>query len=296
MGAPLEVLDLPEPAAPGPGELLLAVQAAGIGPWDVLEGTGGWDVGLQPPAALGVEGTGVVTAVGADVSGIAVGDAVLVHEAPLPGGSGFWSSQVLVTASRVAHRPAGLSPLLAGGLPVAGLTAIQALAQLKVDAGTRLLITGASGVTGAIAVQLAAQSEASVVATAGPGQAERLLRLGAAQVVDSHAADWAGDVEGGFDAALVAVRGTAAAAMTLVRDRGRLCSITSDAPSSVRGIKSTDVYVRPDADRLTYLADLCAAGRLEFDALPVALEDGPSVAQRVTAGHSGGRKYVLSFA
>ena len=104
MGEPPELLELPEPASPGPGELLIEVQAAGIGPWDAFVGAGGWDVGLRPPAALGVEGTGVVAAVGENVGGIATGDAVLVHEAPLPGGSGFWAEQVLVDASHC--RPA----------------------------------------------------------------------------------------------------------------------------------------------------------------------------------------------
>ena len=140
-GGPVEVLELPEPVGPGPGGLLLSVQAAGIGAWDALVPTGDWDVNLRPPAALGVEGTGIVTEVGEDVSGIAVGDAVLAHEAPLPGGSGFWAQQVLVDAGHIAARPAGLSPVIAGGLPVAGLTALQALQQLKVDANTRLLIT-----------------------------------------------------------------------------------------------------------------------------------------------------------
>jgi len=243
---------------PGAGTVVLAVQAAGIGPWDALVQTGDWDVSLRPPAALGVEGSGTVTAVGEDVIGITVGDAVLVHEAPLPGGSGFWAQQVLVNAGHVAARPADLSPLLAGALPVAGLTALQALRQLGVDASTRLLITGASGVTAAIAVQLAAQLGANVVATAAALHAERLRRLGAAEVVDSHATDWAVFVEGTFDAAFVAVYGTAAAAITLVHDGGRLCSITSDAQPSVRGIESTDMYVRPDAGQLSYLAELCA--------------------------------------
>jgi NADPH:quinone reductase-like Zn-dependent oxidoreductase len=295
MGGPPELLELPEPVSPSPGQLLIAVQAAGVGPWDAFVGTGGWAVGLRPPAALGVEGTGIVTAVGDNVVGIAIGDAVLLHEAPLPGGSGFWAEQVLVDASHVARRPAGMSPVLAGGLPVAGLTAMQALTQLQVEASMRLLITGASGVTGAIAVQLAAQAKATIVATAGARHAGRLRGFGAAQVIDSHAADWADRVEGGFDAALVAVRDTSAAAMTLVRDGGRLCSITSDAPSTARDIETTDIYVRPDAGQLTDLADRCAAGRLALDTLSVALEDGPSVAQRVLAGHSGGRKYVLTL-
>ena len=288
MGEPPELLELPEPASPGPGELLIGVQAAGIGPWDAFVGAGGWHVGLRPPAALGVEGTGVVAAIGENVSGIATGDAVLVHETPLPGGSGFWAEQVLVDASHVAHRPAGMSPVVAGGLPVAGLTAVAA--------NTRLLVTGASGVTGAIAVQLAAELTATIVATAGAHRAQRLVGFGADQVIDSHEPDWAERVEGEFDAALVAVRDTSAAAMTLVRDGGRLCSITSDAPSTVRGIESTDLYVRPDADQLIYLVDRCVEGRLQLDVLSVALADGPSVAQRVIAGQSGGRKYVLSLA
>ncbi|MFD0783947.1 hypothetical protein ACFQZ8_08470, partial [Micromonospora azadirachtae] len=54
----LEILDLPNPREPEPGELVLEVVAAGIGPWDALLHTGGWDVGLVPPAALGVEGVG----------------------------------------------------------------------------------------------------------------------------------------------------------------------------------------------------------------------------------------------
>jgi NADPH:quinone reductase-like Zn-dependent oxidoreductase len=173
---------------------------------------------------------------------------------------------------------------------------MQALRQLEVAANTRLLITGASGVTGAIAVQLAAELSATIVAIAAAGRAQRLVGFGAAQVIDSHEADWADRVEGEFDAALVAVRDTSAAAMTLVRDGGRLCSITSDAPPTVRGIDSTDLYVRPDADQLTYLADRCAAGRVELYVSSVALVDAPSVAQRVIAGQSGGRKYVLSLA
>ena len=122
-----------------------------------------------------------------------------------------------------------------------------------------------------------------------------MSRLGAAEVIDSHAADWAESVEGPFDAALIAVYGNAAAAVTLVRDGGRLCSITSDAPPRVRDIESTDLYIRPDAAQLALLATLCADGRLELDASPVGLEDGPSTAERVAAGHSGGTKYVLTF-
>jgi len=68
--------------------VLLTVEAAGVGPWDALLHTGGCDIGLRPPAALGVEGAGTVAAVGKDVA-ITIGDAVLVHEAPLWGEPAF---------------------------------------------------------------------------------------------------------------------------------------------------------------------------------------------------------------
>ena len=271
------------------------MQAAGMGQWDgLLHTPGGWEVGLRPPAALGVEGAGTVAAVGPDVTDVVVGDLVLTHAAPLPGGSGFWAEQALVTAAHLARRPATLDPVLAGGLPVAGLTARQALDQLAVSAGTRLLITGASGSTGTIALQLAVHDGATVVATAAARHANRLRALGAEQIVDSHAAGWAAHLDRAFDAVLVAVTGTAEAAMSVLRDGGRLCSITSDAPPGERDITSTDLYVRPDAGQLRRLATEAAEGRLTLDTRAVRLEEASPIAQQVTAGGSGTPKYVLT--
>ena len=293
-GGRVELLELPSPRAPGPGEVVLAVQAAGMGQWDgLLHTPGGWEVGLRPPAALGVEGAGMVVAVGPDVTNVVVGDLVLTHAAPLPGGSGLWAEQALVRAAHLARRPAALDPVLAGGLPVAGLTARQALDQLAVSAGTRLLITGASGSTGTIALQLAVHDGATVVATAAARHADRLRALGAEQIVDSHAADWTDHLTRGFDAVLVAVTGTAAAAMSLLRDGGRLCSITSDAPPGERNITSTNLYVRPDGGQLRRLAVEAAEGRLTLDTRAVRLQAAPPIAQQVTTGHSGGHKYVI---
>ena len=271
------------------------MQAAGMGQWDgLLHIPGGWEVGLRPPAALGVEGAGLVAAVGPDVTDVVVGDLVLTHAAPLPGGSGLWAEQALVMAAHLARRPATLDPVLAGGLPVAGLTARQALDQLGVRAGARLLITGASGSTGTIALQLAVHDGATVVATAAARHADRLRALGAEPIVDSHTAGWAAHLEGAFDAVLVAAMGTAAAAMSLLRDGGRLCSITSDAPPAERDITSANLYVRPDAGQLRRLAVEAAEGRLTLDTRAVRLEAAPTVAQQVTAGGSGTSKYVLT--
>jgi NADPH:quinone reductase-like Zn-dependent oxidoreductase len=286
-------MEVANPREPGAGELLVTLEAAGIGPWDPLVNTGKWEVALRPPAALGMEGSGTIAAIGSGVAGFEIGDLVLVHTAPLPGGSGFWAEQVLVRAAHAARRPDGLDAERAAGLPICGLSARQVLDELGINRGQRLLVTGASGPTGSLAVQLAAHVGVEVVATASGRHADRLRRLGACDVVDSHVDGWADQLARQFDAALVAVGGTAAAAISAVRDDGRLCSITSDAPPSQRGIRSTDYYVRPDGALLAELAALLADGSLELEVRAEPLDDGPAVVDRVASGRSGGRKFVL---
>jgi NADPH:quinone reductase-like Zn-dependent oxidoreductase len=286
------LLELPDPPSPGPGQILVTVEAAGVGAWDRLL-NGGWDVGLRPPAALGVEGAGRVLAVGADVDEFAIGDRVLAHEAPLPGASGFWAERVLLTAAHAAPCPSGLQPVEAAALPVNGLTAWQALAMLGLGRGQRLLVTNGAGNTGSLAVQLAAAVGVEVTATASASATDRLHGLGAAQVVDYHDPNWPDQVRGRFDAALTAASGTATVALPLVRDGGRLCSLTSDAPAPQRGITSTNLYVQPNAAQLARLAEQLSEGTLRLAPEPVPLSEGPAAVTRVAAGRTGGRKIVL---
>ncbi|MEU9446450.1 NADP-dependent oxidoreductase [Streptomyces sp. NPDC048304] len=297
-GAEKEValLELPEPPSPGAGQILVVVEAAGVGPWDELLNGAGWDVGLRPPAALGVEGAGTVLAVGAGVTGFAVGDRVLAHEAPLPAGSGFWAERVLINADHTAACPPGLDAVHAAALPVNGLTALQSLEKLDLNRGQRLLITNGGGATGALAIQLAAAKGIEVTATASAAAAEHLLGLGAMEVVDYHDPNWPATVRGGFDAALTIATGTADAALPLVRDGGRLCSLTSEAPAEERGITSWDLYVEPNAAQLVQLAEQAAAGTLKLAPQPLPLSQGPAAFDRVVTGRAGGKKIVLTRA
>lgn len=291
----LEILDLPDPRQPDPGELLLEVVAAGIGPWDALLHTGGWDVGLVPPAASGVEAVGRVTATGPDETEFRAGDLVLVHEAPLPGGSGTWAERVLVRSAHVARVPENLAPEIAAALPVAGLTAQQALDELQVGATTRLLVVGASGPTASLAVQLAHLRGADIVAGAGPARADQLRAFGASEVIDTHVDGWAQKIDRRFDAVLIAATGTAQDAIGLLTDGGRLTSITSDAPDPIRGITTSNLYVRPDGPALGELAALAASGELRLDVQTAPIRDGATIADQVAVGRSGGVKYVLEF-
>jgi NADPH:quinone reductase-like Zn-dependent oxidoreductase len=294
-GGTLEILDLPDPREPRAGEIVLDVVAAGIGPWDALTPTGEWDVGLTLPAALGVEGAGRVSATGPNETEFRVGDLVLVHEAPLPGGSGTWAEKVLVRSTSVARMPENLEPAIGAALPVAGLTAQQSLDDLEVGAGTRLLVVGASGPTATIAVQLAHQRGAQVVAGAGPAHAERLRALGADDVLDTHVDGWAQRTGRRFDAVLIAATGTSGDAMGLLVDGGRLTSITSDAPGPSRGITTNDLYVVPDGRALGQLAVLAATGGLTIDVQVTPIKNGVAIADEVAAGRSGGVKHVLEL-
>lgn len=294
-GADVVLLDLPEPPAPEAGQLLLEVDAAGVGPWDQLLTDASWDVGLRTPAALGVEGAGRVVAVGPGVEGFSLGDRVLAHEAPLPGGSGFWAERALITAASAAPCPTELDAAQAAALPVAGLTAYQALEELALTSGQRLLITNGGGATGALALQIAAARGIEVTVTASAAAGERLSALGASEVVDYRKPGWRGQVPHGFDGVLIAVEGTSQEAMSVLRDGGRLISLTSDAPAGERGIVSRDIYVRPDAAQLAHLAESAVAGRLQQNLEVLPSSEGPAAFARVSAGQAGGRKIVLTW-
>jgi NADPH:quinone reductase-like Zn-dependent oxidoreductase len=150
--------------------------------------------------------------------------------------------------------------VLAGALPVNGLTALQALEMLGLGRGQRLLVTNGGGTTGSLAIQLAAAMGVEVTTTASASAADRLRGFGAAEIIDYHDPNWPGQVRGGFDGALIAAIGTGEAALPLVRDGGRPCSLTSDASAEERGIASTNLYFRPDAAQLARWSSRSAKG------------------------------------
>ena len=257
-GAEIRLLELPEPAAPRPGEVLLGVRACGMGNWDEFIRTGGWDTGTGPPMPLGVEAAGVIVAVGSGVHGFQPGDAVTTHSLP----AGSWAEKFTALAEYLALVPAGVPMTVAAALPVPALTADQALDAVTVRPNETVLVHGAGGVTGGVLVYLAAHRGARVIATAG--QAGRARALGAAHVIDYHEPDWPARVRAltsggvGVDAAVNAARSSSADAVRAVRDGGRLATITGDLPPAERGIALSDIVVVPDGVRLARLVPLLA--------------------------------------
>jgi NADPH:quinone reductase-like Zn-dependent oxidoreductase len=294
-GAEVRILDLPAPAPPAPDEVVISVHAAGVGNWDEIVRVGDWDVGRRPPLALGVEAAGVVAAVGEDVTSLAPGDEVLTHPVPLRH-QGAWAERLVAPAALVARKPAAVPWEAAAAFPVPALTADQALTEAApVPAGEWVLVHGAGGVTGGLAVQLAIARGATVVATAGPSSAARVRGYGAHVVLDYHDPDWPARVRDaspgghGVRAAVNVARGGAATALQAVAGDGRLATITGDPPSPERGVKVADVYIRADGARLAALVAALAEGLLSlYVAAILPLADAATALQGATTGRAAG--------
>jgi len=264
----LSVVD--EPAAgPGPGQARIEVRAAGVNPVDykVYSGLMGADP-ARLPLRLGAEASGVVTAVGEGAVGpagpVSAGDEVIAFRAP-----GAYAAALVVPAGALVPKPAALDWAQASGLMLTGVTAWHALAVTEVHEGDTVLIHGASGGVGTMAVQLAAGRGARVIATASPGRHEYLRQLGATPVAYGEGlADRVRDVAvkgageaGAVDAALD-LAGTDEAtdvSLELVADRGRIVTIVASRRAFDLGIKV--IGGAPGADPGT---EIRAAARLDL--------------------------------
>jgi NADPH:quinone reductase-like Zn-dependent oxidoreductase len=253
--------------------VLVEVRSAGVGNWDEIARTGGWDLGRQPPMALGVEVAGVAARAGGAVTGFAAGDRVMAHSLPLRA-QGGWAEWFVAAAADVALVPDAVPFEDAAALPVPALTADQTLrGALGAGPGATVLVNGAGGVTGMLLVALARHLGAEVIATAGAHSAARVSGAGAAHVLDRRSPDWPGQVRAltggrGADLAANAAPGGAARALGAVRDGGRLATITSDPPRAERGVDVSQVYVAPDGPRLARLGELLAAGTIGVTVRP----------------------------
>jgi NADPH:quinone reductase-like Zn-dependent oxidoreductase len=176
----LQVREAPDPT-PGPGEVRIAVRAAGVNFADLLARVGLYPDAPKPPCVVGYEVAGVIDAVGRDVTRRRAGDRVmaLTH-------FGGYSDTVVVPATRTYPVPARLSDAEAAAVPVTYLTAIVALYRLAaLERGETVLIHGVAGGVGTAALQLAKVRGAVIIGTAAPSKHEAVRRLGADHVIDS---------------------------------------------------------------------------------------------------------------
>lgn len=279
-GAAPEVTEVAKPQ-PGAGEVLVKVQASSVNGFD-LSVAGGHVVGMMEhrfPVVLGKDFAGTVEAVGAGVTRFAVGDAVfgVVTKAFL-GDGGFGEYVTVPEEIGIAKLPAGVDVAAAGALGLAGTAAADSLAAAAPQAGETVLISGATGGVGAIAIQYAAASGATVIATATPGEeAEFVTKLGAHEVVDR-----TGDVSAqvravapdGVDV-IVHLAGDGSVLAELLTATGRIASTIGYGPDQHPA--ATFIMANPAPATLDKLAADLAAGRVS---VPVArtysLDDVPA--------------------
>jgi NADPH:quinone reductase len=182
----LTVHDVPVPR-PGPLEVLIAIETAGIGSWDASIRDGSWRKPGRAhfPLVPGVDGAGIVVAKGARVRRIHLGDRVYAYEFGNRQG-GFYAEFAAAKAEHVGRVPKKLDLRDAGAVATTGLTALQGIDALGLRPGHTVLIFGASGAVGTMAVQFARQRGAHVIATASGAASARLVRkLGAHRVIDA---------------------------------------------------------------------------------------------------------------
>lgn len=291
-GPEVEALVEQEVPVPGPGELLIAVRAAGVNPVDWKLRTGYTRPGSEPqpfPTVLGSEAAGVVVAVGPDVEGFEVGDQV--YGSPVTGG---YAEYTLLPAAVTAHKPAGLSFTDAAALPVAAATAYDGLRQLAPAAGSTLLVTGAGGGVGNAAVQLAHHAGVKVVAVAGAAKKDFVESLGGVHVESgaSLAERVRAAAPDGVDAVFDLVGGdTLREAASLLADPAALISAADKALALELGGAAV-VRARTSAV-LGEVADLVVAGALRTHVtLTYPLSAAGEALRAVESGHARGKTVI----
>jgi NADPH:quinone reductase-like Zn-dependent oxidoreductase len=304
----VDELRIEEVAVPdlGPNEVLVRVEYAGVGAWDPGEREGRYSElfrqlhGVEPsfPYVIGFDGAGTVVAVGDAVSGFNTGDRVYADRHLNPKG-GFYAEFAVVEAPYVHPIPSGLSMQEAGAMPVDAITALLGLTDvLGLVSGESLLVFGASGGLGHLALQLAKRLGARVFAVAsGQDGVAFAQRLGADAAIDGRtadvlaaAADFAAD---GIDAALLTAGGEAAqSALGALRDGGRAAyprGIDSEPTQQAGFVLERYIGDNPPVSRSDQLGNLISAARFEVHVAHTFPLDRAADAHRALGEHHLGK-------
>ncbi len=288
-------------------EILVRVDTAGVGVWDPFEREGGFakEFGMHAnfPYVLGTDGAGTIEEVGSQVHNLKRGDRVYGINLASPKG-GFYAEYTVVKSSNAALIPQALSTRDAGVLAVDGVTALDGLDKtLRLKAGESILILGASGGIGHLAVQLAKRMKARVLAVAsGQDGVEFVKRLGADKVIDGHRDDILKAAHEfapkGMDAALLTAGGKAAGqAIAALRQGGRAAypNGVEDIPKAHDGVQVTAYNGEPDPKTFARLNELIDGGPFEVHiARTFKLEDAADAQRALESHYLGKLALVLS--
>ncbi|MGW5401705.1 NADP-dependent oxidoreductase [Streptomyces sp. NPDC003952] len=254
-------LDRPEP---GLGEILVRVHAAGVNPVDWKTRASGALIPWGPVPMVGWDVSGTVEAVGPGVTLYRAGDEV--YGMPrFPEQAGGYAEYVTAPARHFARKPASLDHVQAAALPLAALTAWQALVDAAgVSAGQRVLVHAAAGGVGHLAVQIAKARGAYVIGTASAAKHGLLRELGADEVIDYRTTDFE-EVVSGVDIVVDAVGGEyTARSLKVLKPGGHLITLPGPdgIPADTAGVHAAWLLVEPDLGGLREIAALADRGLL----------------------------------
>ncbi len=296
---PPEVLAVEEVAKPEPipTEVQVRVHAAGVNPVDckTRAGQGVSAILGQLPVRLGWDVSGVVSEVPSGVTRFKVGEEVFGMPW-FPRQAGAYGEYVTAPSRHFAAKPHALSQEEAAALPLAGLTAWQIVVDtIQLEAGADILVHGAAGGVGHLAVQVAKARGANVIATARTEQGDWLRELGVDQTID-YKSERFEDLVSDLDAVIDFPGSYGERSLPVLRPGGILVSVPSGVPREVLDLaarserRATGFLVEPDPVGLAGLSHLVESGQLQVKVDRVFdLEEAPDAHRLVEAGHSGGK-------
>ena len=295
-----EVLKLEEVPVPEPkeNEVLVRVIASGVNPADplILNGKFAKEFGTHLPLILGYDMAGVVVKTGAKVTKLKVGDPVYAY---LLWGGG-WAEYCISNEGESSIKPKSLSFVDASAVPLAGLTAWQALIDIgKIQSGQTVLIHGGSGGVGSFAIQIAKAHGARVIATASTANQDLLKQLGADVAIDYTKQNWESTVHD-VDFALLPVGGeTMKRTYSVMKQGGIVATLISRAdPAELekRGIRGAPIFSHPEASELGEITKLIDAGKVKSVVTQILpLTDAAKADEQAETHHTRG-KVVLKIA
>ncbi|HMB41014.1 MAG TPA: NADP-dependent oxidoreductase [Balneolaceae bacterium] len=260
-------IDKPEP---GEGEVLIQIEAAGVNPVDAAVAKGMLNEAIPAtfPAIPGWDVAGTVKQRGHSARRFKEGDKVYAYARRPEVKDGTFAEYIAIPESYVAKRPERLTAEESGGVPLVGLTAYQALFDAgELQEGETVLILGASGGVGSMAIQLAKWKGANVIGVAGSSNQEYMQKLGADETIDYSKGDVGEAVRktepSGVDMIFHCSRGNSLAqSADTLKENGRLISITNSNPDRRDDLFFEYVFVEPNAVQLEHLAELADNGHL----------------------------------
>jgi NADPH:quinone reductase-like Zn-dependent oxidoreductase len=278
---------------PGPEDVLVRVLAAGVGPWDVSMRRGGWTGPM--PYIPGGEFAGVVEGRDGEDAGLDEGAPVYGY----PGLSGCYAQYVRCPVEQLAPIPAGLPWTDAAGAPIDALTAHQGLTDvLSVGRGDQVLITAGAGGLGHLAVQIARNLGARIVATASPQHHEFVHHGGAEVVIDHTKPDWPDQVrevmDGGAQQILACAGPTLAGAARAARDGATIATPVHGELPDTPGITWRTYNGEPSGSRLIRMAPWFDDGLLSVEVeARYFYENAAEAHRRVEEGHTRGKVVLI---